>query len=46
MKAPVFKHDDQLVLEEEKQLQKLSLQGIKPAFSDDTCSEFHDSLVR
>ncbi|XP_043464904.1 28S ribosomal protein S7, mitochondrial [Leptopilina heterotoma] len=46
MRSPVFKEDEQLELEEDKQLQKLSLQHILPAFSNHTCSEFHDPLTR
>lgn len=46
MRNPVFKEEEQLELEEDKQLQKLSLQRILPAFSNHTSSEFHDPLTR
>ena len=44
---PIYKKDEQEALyQEETELKQFSLSPIKPAKTNNTCSEFHDELVR
>ncbi|XP_008544188.1 28S ribosomal protein S7, mitochondrial [Microplitis demolitor] len=43
---PIFRKEDQALLEETGEAENLAHVPIKPAFGDDTCSEFHDPIVR
>ncbi|XP_076766539.1 mitochondrial ribosomal protein S7 [Xylocopa sonorina] len=42
---PIYKKDKQQMLDEEQKTKALAHIPIKPAFSSETCSEFHDELV-
>ncbi|XP_014220835.1 28S ribosomal protein S7, mitochondrial [Trichogramma pretiosum] len=42
---PVFRPEEQEALDQEEELKALSLLPIKPAFTDDTSSEFYDKQV-
>ncbi|KAH0540870.1 28S ribosomal protein S7, mitochondrial [Cotesia glomerata] len=43
---PIFKKDQQALLQETGEADRLAHVPIKPAFHDETCSEFHDPIAR
>ncbi|XP_033213990.1 28S ribosomal protein S7, mitochondrial isoform X2 [Belonocnema kinseyi] len=45
MKRPIYKEAEQEELQETGELQTLALKSIKPAFTTETSSEFHDLVV-
>ena len=45
MKKPIYKEADQQQIQETGDLKTLALQSIKPAYTSETSSEFHDVVV-
>lgn len=43
---PIYKKDEQEAIFKETADKKLAHVPIKPAYTSETCSEFHDKLVR